>query len=180
MHARQPGVAEGGSHVAKYMEIRLEKRGVSCVARLLEYEAPETCDIVWNALPITADAWHAKYAMNEVYCLVPPIRGDAPGLENSTIVPTTGDVVYFYFPKGHLARSFRDEKGMQDLPGVVDLAVFYGRNNFLFNPATGYVPGNVYATIVEGLEEMAAAMHDVWRSGSVGEQLTYRRIEDRT
>lgn len=166
--------------MAKYMEIKLEKRGVSCVARLLDYEAPETCDIVWNALPITADAWHAKYAMNEVYCLVPPIRGDAPGLENSTIVPTTGDVVYFYFPKGHLARSFREEKGFDQVEGVVDLAVFYGRNNFLFNPATGYVPGNVYATIVEGLEEMAKAMHDVWRSGSVGEKLSYRRIENRS
>ena len=66
------------------------------------------------------------------------------------------------------------------MPGVVDLAVFYGRNNFLFNPATGYVPGNVYATIVEGMDEMAKAMHDVWRSGSVGEQLSYRRIENRS
>ena len=41
--------------MAKYMEIKLEKRNVSCVARLLEYEAPETCDIVWNALPITGE-----------------------------------------------------------------------------------------------------------------------------
>jgi len=166
--------------MARYMEIRLEKRGVSCVARLLDYEAPETTDLVWSALPLSGDAWHAKYAMNEVYCLVPPIGGEGPGLENSTIVPTTGDVVYFYFPRGHLARSFREEKGFADLPGVVDLAVFYGRNNFLFNPATGYVPGNVYATIVERMDEMAKAMHDLWRSGSVGERLTYSRIEGRS
>ena len=166
--------------MARYMKITLEKRNVSCVARMLDYEAPETAAIVWDALPLSGDAWHAKYAMNEVYCLVPPIKGDAPGLENSTIVPTTGDVVYFYFPKGHLARSFREEKGFDTVPGVVDLAVFYGRNNFLFNPATGYVPGNVYATIVEGMDEMAKAMHDVWRSGSVGEILTYSRIDGRS
>ena len=103
-------------------------------------------DIVWNALPLGGDVWHAKYAMNEIYCLVPPIQGDAPGLENSTTTPIPGDIVYFYFPRGHLARSLREERGLEHLPGVVDLAVFYGRNNFLFNPATGFVPGNVYAT----------------------------------
>ncbi len=167
--------------MARYMQIKLEKRNVTCVARLLDYEAPETAELIWNALPLRGDAWHAKYAMNEVYCLVPPIGGgEGPGLENSTIVPTTGDVVFFYFPKGHLARAFREEKGFDKLPGVVDLAVFYGRNNFLFNPSTGYVPGNVYATIVEGMDEMAKAMHDVWRSGSVGETLTYSRIEGRS
>jgi hypothetical protein len=121
------------------MEIRLEKRNVACIAQLLDTDAPLTCDIVWNALPLGGDVWHAKYAMNEIYCLVPPIQGDAPGLENSTTTPIPGDIVYFYFPKGHLARSFREERGLEHLPGVVDLAVFYGRNNFLFNPATGFV-----------------------------------------
>ena len=165
--------------MARFMELKLEKRGVSCVARLLDAEAPLTCDIVWNGLPIGGDAWHAKYAMNEVYCLVPPIQGDAPGLENSTTMPIPGDVVYFYFPRGHLARSLREERGFEHLPGVVDLAVFYGRNNFLFNPATRFVPGNVYATIAENFEPFARACHDVWRSGSVGERLTYRRLDRR-
>ena len=159
----------------KHLEIRLEKRDISCVARLLEYEAPETCDIVWSALPITGPAYHAKYAMNEVYTLIPPIRGDAPGLENSTIVPTTGDVAYFYFPKGNLSRRMREDRGLAHLPGFVDLAIFYGRNNFLFNPAVGFVPCNVFATVVERMAEMAVALNDVWRSGSAGESLTFRR-----
>jgi hypothetical protein len=37
------------------------------------------------------------------------------------------------------------------------------------------VPGNVYGTIVEGLDAMAEACNDVWRSGSVGERLVYQR-----
>ena len=160
----------------RFMEIKLEKRNVGCVARLLDEDAPLTCELVWNALPLGGDAWHAKYAMNEVYCFVPPITGDASGLENPTVAPIPGDVVYFYFPKSHLARSLREERGLDHLPGVVDLAVFYGRHNFLFNLATGFVPGNVYATIVENLGAFAAACHDVWRSGSVGERLTYRRL----
>ena len=98
--------------MARFMEIKLEKRGVACVARLLDDEAPLTADIVWNALPLGGDVWHAKYAMNEIYCLVPPIQGDAPGLENSTTMPIPGDIVYFYFPRGHLARSMREERGL--------------------------------------------------------------------
>src|SRR5207302_9881865 len=73
-----------GETMTKRMEIRLDKRGISCVAELLEEDAPQTCDIVWNALPLEGDVYHAKYASNEIYCLLPPIRGDAPGLENPT------------------------------------------------------------------------------------------------
>jgi hypothetical protein len=40
------------------------------------------------------------------------------------------------------------------------------------------VPGNVYATIVEGLEAFAAACHDVYRNGSAGETLAYARVEE--
>ena len=166
--------------MARLIEIRLERRAVSCVARLLEFEAPETCDIVWGALPVTGPAYHAKYAMNEVYTMIPPIRGSEPGLENSTVAPTAGDVAYFYFPKGNLSRKMRQDRDLEGLPGFVDLAVFYGRNNFLLSPAVGFVPCNVFATIVEGLDEMARAMHDVWRSGSDGESLTFRALASTT
>lgn len=162
--------------MARYMRITLEQRGVSCVARLLDEEAPDTCELVWANLPQGGDAVHAKYASNEVYCLVPAFAGDDPGLENSTVVPIPGDVVYFNFAAGVLPRRVREELGLGG-PSFVDLAIFYGRNNFLFNPATGFVPGNVYATIEENLAQMAAACQDVWRAGAVGERLVYSRVE---
>ena len=165
--------------MARYIEIRLAKREVACVARLLDEDAPQTCDIVWDALPLAGAVFHAKYASNEIYTLVPPIRGAAPGLENPTVVPAAGDVVYFYFPMGEIGYRWAREKGFTDLPGLVDLAVFYGRNNFLFNPATGFVPGNVYATIVENFPAFSVAANDVWKSGPVGETLSYRRVEGR-
>ncbi len=166
--------------MARYMEIRLEKRGVSCVARLLDEDAPQTCDIVWGALPIEGDVYHAKYASNEIYTLVAPIRGDRPGAENPTIVPASGDVVYFYFPIGEVGYRWAREKGFSDVAGVVDLAIFYGRNNLLLSPTQGFVKGNVYATIVENFEAFAAACQDVWRAGAVGERLSYRRVEGRS
>jgi hypothetical protein len=85
--------------------------------------------------------------------------------------------VYFSFSEGMLDKGFREDRGVEGMPGIVDLAIFYGRNNLLLNGDVGWVPGNVYATIVEGLEGMADACHDVWRSGSVGERLIYRRHE---
>jgi hypothetical protein len=37
------------------------------------------------------------------------------------------------------------------------------------------VPGNVFATIVRGLDELAAASQDLWKRGVEGETLTFRR-----
>jgi hypothetical protein len=160
------------------MRITLQRRGASCVAELLDKQAPRTCDAVWAALPQGGDAQHAKYARNEVYTMVPRFAAEPPGLENPTITPIPGDVVYFDFAAGMLDQSFRADQGVDELPGVVDLAIFYGRNNLLLNGDVGWVPGSVYATITDGLEAMAEACHDVWRSGSVGERLTYSRLED--
>jgi hypothetical protein len=163
--------------MSRFLTIGLERRGVSCVAELLDKDAPRTCAAVWDALPHAGDAYHAKYARNEVYTMVERFTDEEIGLENSTVTPIPGDVVYFSFAGGMLDRQFKEEKGIATLPGVVDLAIFYGRNNLLINGDVGWVPGNVYATIVDGLDRMAEACNDVWRSGGVGERLVYQRLE---
>ncbi|HEV7648806.1 MAG TPA: DUF3830 family protein [Actinophytocola sp.] len=164
--------------MSRLMTITLERRGASCVAQLLEKDAPRTCDAVWNALPQGGPVHHAKYARNEVYTMVERFAAEPIGLENPTVTPIPGDVVFFDFNGGMLDRAFKEEKGLETLPGVIDLAIFYGRNNILLNGDVGWVPGNVYATIVEGLPAMAEACEDVWRSGSVGERLVYQRLDD--
>jgi hypothetical protein len=160
--------------MSKFLRIGLERRGVSCTAELLEKEAPRTCAAVWDALPLGGDAQHAKYARNEVYTMVP--RFAQVGRENPTITPIPGDVVLFDFAGGMLDTAFKADQGIDHEAGAIDLAIFYGRNNLLINGDVGWVPGNVYATIVEGLDAMAEACHDVWRSGSVGERLVYERL----
>lgn len=165
--------------MSRFMEIKLEKRDVSCIARLLDDEAPRTCDAIWEALPLSNQVWHAKYASNEIYCMVPPLATE-PGLENPSITPIPADVMYFNFPTGQFLKSFRISRGIDGLPSVVDLAVFYGRNNFLWDPSVGPVPGNVYATIVENYEAFAAACHDIYLDGGTGETLSYRRVEGRS
>jgi hypothetical protein len=60
---------------------------------------------------------------------------------------------------------------------IVDLALFYGRNNLLINGDRGRVPGNVFDAIVSGFEEMAAACQDVWMGGARGEMVTFARAD---
>ena len=81
------------------------------------------------------------------------------------MTPIPGDVCYFDFHGGMLDAAFKDDQGIDADAGGIDLAIFYGRNNLLLNGDVGWVPGNVWASITEGLDAMATACHDVWRSG---------------
>ena len=163
--------------MARHMTITLESRGVSCRARLLEEEAPGSSAAVWDALPTGGDAFHAKYARNEVYTLIPRLTA-APRRENPTVTPIPGDVCLFDFEPweiGNPAYGYAPGSTAHAEQGATDLAIFYGRNNLLINGDVGWVPGNVFATIEEGLAEMAEACNDLWRTGVVGERLTFSR-----
>ncbi len=163
----------------RFISVTLESRNVCCLARLLDADAPRTAEAVWNALPQSGQVFHGKYARNEIYQLVPTF-GDDPGKENTTITPIPGDLCYFAFDSDDLGNPAYGYEPGQEHTGVnrvVDLALFYGRNNLLINGDQGWVPGNVFGTVVEGLEEMAAACQDVWMGGARGETLTFARAE---
>ncbi len=163
----------------RYLTITLTKAGVSCRARLLDDEAPHTCDAVWDALPQENDAFHAKYARNEVYTLVPRITA-APHRENPTVTPIPGDVCLFDFEPweiGNPAYGYEAGSTAHQAQGATDLALFYGRNNLLINGDMGWVPGNVFATIEEGLAELAVACNNLWLRGVEGETLRFARAD---
>ena len=162
----------------RHMTITLDKRGVSCTAVLLDEAAPRTAAAVWDHLPLSAPVFHGKYARNEIYALHPQFAPDDPGKENITITPIPGDVCWFGFDGddlGNPAYGYEAEDEHRSMGAIIDLAVFYGRNNLLINGDQGWVPGNVFASIVEGLPEMAAACQDVWMGGARGETLTFAR-----
>ncbi len=164
----------------RFISVTLESRDVSCVARLPDDEAPRTADAVWDALPLSGQVFHGKYARNEIYNLVPAFAAVEPGKENITITPIPGDLCYFAFDSddlGNPSYGYETDEGVTRLEQIVDLALFYGRNNLLINGDQGWMPGNVFGTVVSGLEEMAAACQDVWMGGARGETLTFARAE---
>lgn len=169
----------------RFIEVSLDKRGVSCTAKLLDDRAPITCAAVWDALPLGGDVYHAKYARNEIYALIPPFAPEEPPLENPTITPIPGDLCYFTFTDTQLStgsygyEAAAEQQGAQaahaNRATVIDLALFYERNNLLINGDAGWVPGIVWGSIVDGLDRMAEACQDLWRAGAVGETLNFRR-----
>jgi len=166
--------------VTRYLSVRLESRGVECLARLLDDEAPRTARAVWDALPLSGQVFHGKYARNEIYHLVEAFAPVEPGKENATITPIPGDLCYFAFDSadlGNPAYGYDEGDAHTRLNRIVDLALFYGRNNLLINGDQGWVPGNVFGTVVSGREAMAAACQDVWMGGARGETLTFARAE---
>lgn len=164
--------------VERFITITLVSRGISARAKMLDDEAPRTASAVWDALPQSSQVYHGKYARNEIYTLIPALTAEPIGTENSTITPIPGDVCYFSFSATELLNpgyGYREGEGGETATDIVDLAVFYGRNNLLINGDVGWVPGNVFATITEGLEEFAAACQDIWMSGAAGETLLFER-----
>lgn len=162
----------------RYVRVSLDKRGVHCTAKLLDDRAPVTCAAVWDALPLGSDVYHAKYARNEIYALFPAFAEKEPPLENPTITPIPGDLCYFTFPETELANTSYgyEEEAFSGRRTVVDLALFYERNNLLINGDMGWIPGIVWGTVVDGLDHMAEACQDLWRAGAIGETLNFRRV----
>lgn len=166
--------------MSTHVRITLEQRGVSCVARLLEQEAPRTCAAVLPALPLAAQVYHGKYARNEIYALFPQFAEQDPGAENTTVTPIPGDLCWFTFSGddlGNPAYGYETEQEHRAQGAIVDLALFYGRNNLLVNGDQGWVPGNVFGTVVEGLEQMAQACQDLWMGGVRGESLRVEVVD---
>lgn len=160
--------------MARYISITLPKRGLQFKAVLLDADAPKTCELIWRALPQGGPVYHAKYASNEIYTLVPVFAEGPADPENRTIVPAAGDVMYFFLPPWTRLPPQPDEPLAAE-NGVIDLAVFYDRNNLLLSPADGFFPGNVFARIVSDFDGLKAAGTSVLREGSVGERLIFER-----
>ncbi|MGB3829337.1 MAG: DUF3830 family protein [Ornithinimicrobium sp.] len=161
--------------------ITLVQRGVSARAELDEQAAPRTCAAVVAALPLEAQVYHGKYARNEIYALFPSFAEVDPGPENTTITPIPGDLCWFSFTGDALGNpAYGYEAGSEHggQAAVVDLAVFYGRNNLLINGDQGWVPGNVFGSVTDGLAELAAACQDLWMGGVRGETLRFELAAD--
>jgi len=160
--------------MVKYVEVTLENADVTATAELLEEEAPVTTSAVWENLPAESDVYHGKWAGKELYSLLPAWE-DPPGLENATITPIPGDLCYFYIHPGTIDLSVSMRKEHPE--GLIDLAIFYGRNSLLIGPE-GTMPANVFGRFVDNFEELADTCERLFREGYADETLRFEPIED--
>ena len=121
------------------------------MAELQEVDAPKTTAALWEALeqPIETTGIHAMWAGREIMIDVPETNRafdpEAIPLENATVYPAAGDICWGYFPP-YAERGFGD--------GVWDIAIVYGRET-RFDVPLGMVALNIWAVIVDGLDEFA-------------------------
>lgn len=164
----------------KYLSVILESRGATCAARLLEDEAPRTAQAVWDAPPLSGQAYRGKYARNEIYAVLPAFAWAGRGPENTTIASIPGDPCWFSLSGDQLCNSgygYASKEGASGEPAIADLALFYSRNSLLLNGDQGRVPGNTFASVVSGLDEVVTAWQGGWIDGARGETLAFARVE---
>jgi hypothetical protein len=126
------------------IELVLRRSGVVARARLLEREAPRTCQLLWDLLPIELESIHAIYSGCELY-VVWPWQGDPPPRENFTACTDAGDLFFYYAPWYQAGAS----------PGG-EIAVYYDRDA-VPTGRDGPMAGSLFATIVENRSAFAAA-----------------------
>ena len=161
----------------EFIRLGLRKRGASVRLRLRWDRSPETCATMVKMLPVESQAYHAKYANNEIYNLV-SLPSPAPPQEWACIYPGPGDLLFAPVSArltGGLSGGNTlsgqefvvDENGM-----LLDFAFFYERGNTLISPV-GIIDATLFATgtSFEELEEFAEACRDLWFSGAVGETM---------
>jgi hypothetical protein len=135
------------------MEIKLE--GVKVAATLLEEEAPETCEALWNVLPLEAEAKHCAYSGMCIYFKSHKLPIVKP--ENSSCFVSRGDVVLY--------------------PRDPEFLIVYGRRCFLRGPVTDTSPTNVFAVVrdLDAVEKFAEKAADLLNVGA--KKIFLRRIE---
>ncbi len=103
--------------MAKRILLSFPDENVSAVAELLETQAPETCQFIWERLPVEGRTIHGKFSGNEVFVKVEPAT--EVKLENLVTLPLPGEILYYYQAGGVYV----------DIPNpYAEICVIYGRN----------------------------------------------------
>ena len=152
----------------EFVRVGLRQRNVSIKLRLRWDRSPLTCAALVPDLPLEGPAFHAKYATNEVYSLVPMVRAGDPGSEWRCIYPGPGDLMFIPVYPGQLLPP--QAPPMDRERGILDIAFWYERGNCRIGPA-GPGIGNIVATGITfaDVDRMADACRDLWYNGAAGE-----------
>lgn len=143
---------------------------LSATARLLTDRAPRTCAAIWDVLaePVERRLIHTATTGASVFFYdLPAIAGASElPIENHTIYPRPGEILYFYQPWNGL-RDLADFDPEWLRPGddVHEVLFAYGAAN-LKGPSEEGWRGSVWARIDEGLDEFARACRQMRIDGT--------------
>jgi hypothetical protein len=139
--------------MGRRLRLTFVDQGISAVAEMMEAAAPLTCAGVVAALPFAGEAQHAVYSGSEIAFILDRDL-DIP-MENATSQVIPGDLAFTRFEGGKyygIPTSFSE------------LCWFYDRDAVPSMP-DGPVPVNIFARIVEEMDEFTAVCRRMRREG---------------
>ncbi len=131
--------------------------GVTAIAELHLTDAPRTCRAVLHALPLAGRAVPGLVSGSAVLLAVDRLS-NIP-FENQTIYPIPGDLAFYLEPVAYLPGQHAGHKRHQEV-----IAVVYGRDTQMMGPVLP-LPLNIFGSIVEGLDGLAAEVGRMKREG---------------
>lgn len=122
--------------IRRHIRLTFTATGESVIADLLDDEAPQTCEMVWDRLALEHDALHGRYSGMEIFVVLD--RPQPAPNENRTMLPLPGEILYWY------------AQGMSvtgDGKPVAEICLIYGRGVTLRGPEGIPSHGNLFARI---------------------------------
>jgi Protein of unknown function (DUF3830) len=147
----------------RLIEFAVENEGLVARAELMDDQAPCTCQIVWDMLPVTGFFHHACYSGSELAMVLPNyIERD---FENAT-------TTFLPWEIGFASLKHRDYFDVEQ--DFSEICFFYDRNR---GPRMldGPVKVNLFARFVSGQEELFSLCRRMRKEGQ--KQFTIRRVE---
>ncbi len=117
------------------MRVVIEVEREKFLAFMHEDKAPKTCNAILKALPISGKVIHARWS-GEAIWLPMSDTAVAVDFENQTIHPSKGELLFY--------PGFVSEK---------EILIPYGSSAFASK--VGFLPGNHFASIKDGLDRLA-------------------------
>jgi hypothetical protein len=147
--------------------VELPDAGVSATVLLLTEAAPNVTAAIFESLaegPLETRTSHACFDGHEIYCFLPPFTSRPP-LENRTMRPRPGDVMFFYADENEFA-FLADDRLTGGSEIVHELAFMYGDVDLRHYWEEG-MHGSLVGYISEGFEPFAEACGRTLHEGSM-------------
>ncbi|MGM0900495.1 MAG: DUF3830 family protein [Bacillota bacterium] len=144
------------------LKIKFE-RGGEVYATLLEEKAPNTCNGIWNQLPIESEMTHTRWSGREIYTSIT----DRPNLvrENQAIYMSVGEVCYW-----------RDWTWEESPTPPQAISIYYGAD--MARSQKGSEQVNVFAQVdYQDFKKLAEIGERVWLKGK--EKVFIDRYEEK-
>lgn len=156
------------------LRIELPEAGVAAGAQLYTGAAPTVTRLIYESLaePLETRTAHACFDGHEVYCFLPAF-GVEPPLENRTMRPQPGELMFFYARENEFA-CLADDRMTGGASRVHELAFMYGEVDLRHFWEDGF-HGSLVGRIDEGLEAFAAGCGRTLVDGSTA--LRVSRVE---